>query len=90
MDRHYSYVNEDDAYLTMYQNKVIDGLLPYVPDVEHRLVQFLRTLYYYKTNAITPCIPLYMEYGIKKRDWDEISRYIKRYNIKAFNKNKKN
>ena len=84
MANHYSYLDNDDGYLTMYQNKVIDGFIPYVPDVEPRLIQFLRSLYYHKINGIKPCVPLYMEYMIKAEDWDEIVRYIRKYRIRAF------
>lgn len=82
----YSYLSDDGGYLTMYQNKQIDGLIPFTKDIDHRLVHFLRTLHYYRTNNITPCIPLYMEYQIKREDWDQIVRYIKKYKIKPFMK----
>ena len=85
----YSYIGEDYGYTTMYDNKLIDCLIPYVHDVEPRIVQFLRILYYYKIMGVTvpkPCIPLYMEYQIKKEDWTTISYYIKKYNITVFNK----
>lgn len=82
----YGYINQDRGYRTMYENKTVDRLLPYVPNIEPRIIQFLRTLYYYKQNAITPCIPLYMEYQINNEDWDVIVFYIKKYKIKAFNK----
>lgn len=86
LDLSYSYVDQDNGYLTMYQNKFIEQQIPYVDDVEPRIIQFLRTLYYYKKNAITPCIPLYMEYQIKRDDWIRIVYYIEKYNITAFNR----
>jgi len=36
------------------------------------------------------CIPLYMQYQIKKEDWNKIIWYIKKYNIRLFNKNLEN
>jgi hypothetical protein len=78
----YSYINTDNGYQFMYNNKTIEQLLPYVPDVEPRVVDFLRTLYFYKKEGVTPCIPLYMEYQIKKEDWTAIVYYYDRYNIK--------
>lgn len=84
LNTNYGYINEDTGYLAMKSNRWISSNIPYKPDVEPRLVQFLRTLTYYRLYRIKPCVPIYMEYMIKKEDWVEIMRYIKKYDIRLF------
>ncbi len=86
MNNNFSFINEDIGYKVMYDNYTINELLPLKPDIEPRLIYFLRTLYYHKKYNIMPCVPLYMQFHIKKIDWVEIVRFIKKYNITIFNK----
>ena len=88
-NNNFSYIYEDIGYPVAKTNYWISLQLPYKPDVEPRLIQFLRTLVYYKIYGIKPCVPIYMEYMIKKEDWIQISRYIRKYNICIFKKLKK-
>ena len=84
MNNKYSFLSQDMGYITMRQNVIVNKMIPYRRDVDHRLVQFLRELYYTKINNIKPCVPIYMKYGIKREDYDQILYYIKKYNIKPF------
>jgi hypothetical protein len=82
----YSYLREDDGYYIYNDAKIMHYILPLVHDVEPRIIYFLRTLYYHKKYNIKHCVPLYMQFMIKKEDWDVIVYYIKKYNIKVFNR----
>lgn len=82
----YGFIHDDKGYNIIEDNDCIDKFLPYKPDIEPRLVRFLRTLHYYRTHGITTCIPVYMEFQIKKEDWDKIKYYLLKYNITIFNK----
>jgi len=83
----YSFINDDIGYVVMKDNDNIDKKLPFVDDVEPRLIRFLRTLYYYRKHNITACIPLYMEFQIKKEDLLLIRNYILKYGITVFSAN---
>lgn len=84
LNMNYSFINEDFGYIVKARNMYIDHLIPYKEDIQPRLVRFLRSLYYYRSHNIRPCVPLYMQYSIKAEDWDDIVRYIKKYRIGLF------
>lgn len=77
----YSYKKQDSGYTTLRYNKFITQKFPYKPDIEPRLVRFLRQQYYHSKYDIIKCIPLSMEYQINKIDWLNIKRYLIKYNI---------
>lgn len=83
----YSYINNDIGYKIMHDNININKLIPFKADIEPRIIQFLRTLYYYKKYNIKPCVPLYMQFHVKKEDWTEIRRYVVKYKVIVFQKN---
>ena len=86
MNNNFSFINNDIGYKIIRGNRRIDIEIPFKYDVEPRLIRFLRQLINHRIYKITPCVPLYMQFHIKKEDWDEIVRYIKKYNITVFNK----
>ena len=77
----FSYLKTDAGYKVMQENEVIDRMFPYVPDMEHRLVRFLRSSYYYKKYNIVPCVPLTWEYNINSWDIGKIRWYLQKYRI---------
>ena len=88
MNNNFSFINKDIGYKIIKSARDINNEIPFKFDIEPRLIRFLRELTQYKLYKITPCVPLYMQYSIKKEDWDEIIRYIKKYKITAFNKDR--
>lgn len=82
----YSYITHDIGYNIMHDNIDINRLIPLKADVEPRIIYFLRTLYYHKKYRIKPCVPIYMQFHVKTEDWDEILRYVYKYNIRVFKK----
>ena len=84
----YSYVDSDTGYTIMKDNQNIGYIIPLKADIEPRLIYFLRDLYLHKKYKIKPCIPLHMQYQIKRVDWNEIMRYVNKYNICYFMKQK--
>jgi hypothetical protein len=93
MDLHnqYSFINQDLGYQIIQQNNDIDRMFPYKPDIDPRLVRYLRSLYFFIQNNIMPCVPLDMEYSIKKDDVPCMVNYLKKYQIPfSLRNNKKN
>ena len=88
MDNNFSFISKDIGYKIMKGSRHINVEIPFKPDIDPRLIRFLRELTQHKLYKTNPCVPLYMQYHIKKEDWDEIVRYIKKYKITAFNKNR--
>lgn len=86
----FSYIKDDHGYHEMNYAKYISYLIPFKPDIEPRLIYFLRSLFYqkvfHKKFRMNDCIPIYMKYHIKLEDWNEISRYVNKYRIKVFYK----
>lgn len=81
MDRGFSSIHEDIGYTVMDENSAIDKKFPYKKDIDPRLIRFMRTSYYYKVNNIVPCIPMELEFRLRKKDWKQIYRYIKKYDV---------
>lgn len=77
----YSFIKNDVGYRVYKENKRVDLLIPYKPDIDSRLVRFLRAIHYFKRYGIGPCMPLDIEYSINNCDWIAINRYIRKYNV---------
>lgn len=77
----FSNLKEDLGYVVIRQNIDIDKKFPFKSDVDPRLVRYLRSLYFYKINDLTPCVPLEMEFYINKIDYIKIIRYLRKYNL---------
>jgi len=78
----YSFINQDIGYKILPEFELIYQIIPYKPDIDPRLIQFLRELYFFKQHKFMPCVPLDIQYSINKNDWICISHYLDKYKIK--------
>jgi len=72
----YSFIRNDQGYDMMKLGRYITNKFPYKPDIEHRLVRFVRSYFFYKLTGIKPCVPLVVDYWIRTNDLICISNYI--------------
>jgi hypothetical protein len=80
----YANLNEDVGYRVKRENNMIHILIPYEQDIEPRLVNYLRSLYFYTKYGITHCMPLELMFYIRRPDWNKIHRYLKKHRIRTF------
>jgi len=78
----FSYIKDDIGYKMFNVNNLINKKIPYKKDIEPRLINYLRTYYFYKIKHITPCIPLVIEFWIRQDDINCINNYLHKYTIK--------
>jgi hypothetical protein len=87
MNSQFSHLYQDKGYNVMRDNICLGCILPYAPNVEPRIVNYLRELYNWHKRKVTTCVPLTMKFHIKTEDWTQIHKYIIENDIKIFNKN---
>lgn len=75
----FSNIADDNGYLVLKKNRIIDSMFPFKEDIEPRLVRFLRTSYSHKVYGHVPCISLEMQYHITNEDWNCMKAYLKKY-----------
>jgi hypothetical protein len=77
----FSFIKKDIGYDMLKINKLISLKFPYKPDIEPRLVDYLRIYNIYKILGSEPCVPLIVQYWIRDDDIVHINKYLHKYEI---------